>query len=173
MAKRKTNYTSYMRTKPPTNQGIDFQCAERAIAKIERVEEPVRTLKLTLSGGTRYSICETDERYHYNDVFDVLWGGLAKGDTVVLDCSHMKILDAYIETSEKTYEIIELSTSADKIKLHLAMKDEHLCLEFSPTDDIFLVANREFVPLKEIKHYYPVGCIVTVHWIGNRLAGFS
>ncbi len=162
-----------MRTKPPTNQGIDFQCAERTIAKIERVEEPVRTLKLTLSGGTRYSIHETDERYRYNDDFDILWAGLAEGDTVILDCSHMKILDAYIKTSKKNYEIIELTVSSEKIKPHLAINGEHFCFEFSKTDNIFLFVERIPSTVEEFKAYYPVGCIVTVHWIGNRLVGIS
>lgn len=173
MAKRKTNYTSYMRTKPPTSQSRDFQTVERTISKIEKVAEPVRTLKLTLSGGTRYSIHETDEKYRYNNNFDVLWAGLAKGDVVILDCSHMKILGDYIETSRKDYEIIELTISLKMVKLHLAKGEEHLCFEISPDDGIFLLEGKEIVPLQKIASNYPVGCIVTVHWIGNRLAGFS
>lgn len=99
MARRRNNYSNYTKTtiRARDSDRLVWYSKEMKIAKIEKVEDDVRKLKLVFEGGTRYTISESDEEFRYSNYFNVLWDKLEEGMIAEVACSGMRIIDVQID----------------------------------------------------------------------------
>lgn len=99
MARRRNNYSNYTKTtiRARDSDRLTRYTRKMKIAKIERIENDVRELKLVFEGGTRYSIFESNEKYRYSNHFNVLWSELKEGMVAEIDLYGMRILDVQID----------------------------------------------------------------------------
>lgn len=98
MANRKNNYSYFTKVSVRTNSSArNWHSTEKKIVKIEKEYSPIRKLKLTFEGGTRYNISENDEKFRYSDYFNVLWNNLKEDMIAEIGCVGMKIIDVQID----------------------------------------------------------------------------
>ena len=129
MARRYNYQPRTRRTQLTQTQSRQIRTTERKVTKVERnTEGDKRILKITMEGGSRYTISNKDEKYHDNEIrFKTLWKALGAGHKLEVLHDGMKILDCSADVSSQDYTISEVEERENSVLLTLSSEETEEC----------------------------------------------